>query len=261
VTNTQVTLVQLDNYGPWTVTPEPRRETDLQALQADLYADLATRVGTLDGYVFFARFDNIVAVTNGTDRADHEELQAAIRARHPVTVSLSTATGSTPRAALATATENLQASGGAQDAGRTEALRWDVEQTGGDLQLAHFDVVDATARYTDREDAYSALLSIQRAGLALAEHLYSRGALSFFVGGDNFIAACPDLDREDYEAAIEHVQEAVGVDLRVGVGRGDRATAAGMAAKHALEECREGGDAVTGDLPAGRSSSTPLSER
>ncbi|MDL0139842.1 GTP cyclohydrolase IIa, partial [Halobacterium salinarum] len=26
MTNTQVTLVQLDNYGPWTVTPSPRRE-------------------------------------------------------------------------------------------------------------------------------------------------------------------------------------------------------------------------------------------
>ena len=261
MTNTQVTLVQLDNYGPWTVTPEPRREPDLQALQAGLYADLATRFGAHDGYVFFARFDNVVAVTNGTDRADHERVQAAMRARHPVTVSLSTATGETPRAALAAATEKLQATGGAQDPGRTESLRWDVEDAGGGVQLAHFDVVDATARYTDREDAYTTLLSIQRTGLALADHLYSRGALSFFVGGDNVIAVCPDLGRDDYEAAIEHVRETVGVDLRVGVGRGDTATEAGLAAKYALEECRENGDAVAGDLSAERSSSTPLSER
>ena len=39
--------------------------------------------------------------------------------------------------------------------------------------------------------------------------------------------------------AIEHVRETVGVGLKVGVGRARTAQAAGMAAKHALETCRE----------------------
>ncbi|HII51742.1 MAG TPA: GTP cyclohydrolase IIa, partial [Halobacteriales archaeon] len=26
MTNAQLTLIQIDNYGPWTVTPKPRRE-------------------------------------------------------------------------------------------------------------------------------------------------------------------------------------------------------------------------------------------
>ena len=29
----QMTLIQIDNYGPWTVTPRPRTESDLQILQ------------------------------------------------------------------------------------------------------------------------------------------------------------------------------------------------------------------------------------
>lgn len=41
VVNTQVTHVQIGNYGPWTVAPEPRREVDLQTLQSRLYADLS----------------------------------------------------------------------------------------------------------------------------------------------------------------------------------------------------------------------------
>jgi GTP cyclohydrolase IIa len=253
VTNTQVTLLQLDNYGPWTVTPEPRRETDLQALQADVYAELATRLGALEGYVFFGRFDNVVAVTNGLTRRDHERLQAGIRARFPITVSLSTARAETPAAALAAATTRLQDAGGAQEAARTEALCWngaEVAPESGDVQLAHFDVVDATARYTDREDAYTALLRIQRTGLALAERLHERGALSFFVGGDNFIAVCPSLDGREYEAVVDAVADDVGVDLRVGVGRGGTAGEAGMAAKLALEECRERDTTVAGDLPA-----------
>ena len=35
----QMTLIQIDNYGPWTVTPKPRTESDLQMLQASLFAD------------------------------------------------------------------------------------------------------------------------------------------------------------------------------------------------------------------------------
>ena len=45
----RTTLVQIDNYGPWTVTPSPRRETDLQSLQARLYADFADFAGREDG--------------------------------------------------------------------------------------------------------------------------------------------------------------------------------------------------------------------
>jgi len=70
VTNTQLTLVHIDNYGPWTVTPDPRREVDLQTLQSRLYADVSQLVGNREGYAFFGRFDNMVAVTNGLDRSD-----------------------------------------------------------------------------------------------------------------------------------------------------------------------------------------------
>ncbi|MFB6263177.1 MAG: GTP cyclohydrolase IIa, partial [Bradymonadaceae bacterium] len=38
--------------------------------------------------------------------------------------------------------------------------------------------------------------------------------------------------------------EAAGVDLKVGVGRSRAAQAAGMAAKHALEVCRDEGSVV-----------------
>ena len=90
MTNTQVTLIQIDNYGPWTVTPEPRREVDLQTLQSRLYADLSQLVGNREGYVFFSRFDNMVAVTNGLDTDAHGLIQESVGNRYPVTVSLST---------------------------------------------------------------------------------------------------------------------------------------------------------------------------
>ena len=253
MTNAQVTLVQLDNYGPWTVTPEPRPEPDLQALQAELYADLSRQFGARDGYAFFARFDNMVAVTNGLDGDDLAAVQETIGNRYPVTVSLATAAAASPAAALATATERLQNAGGAQEADRTEVLAGDpTGETSPDaLQVAHFDVVDATDRYTDRLDAFTTYARIERAYGALRERLHAEhGALTFFVGGDNAIAVCPALDRDALADAMAAVEATVDVELRVGVGRGAVATEAGMAAKHALESAREREVTVEGDLPA-----------
>jgi GTP cyclohydrolase IIa len=249
VTTTQITLVQIDNYGPWTVTPEPRREVDLQTLQSRLYADLCQQIGREDGYVFFTRFDNMIAVTNGLDQADHELIQESIDNRYPVSVSMGIGSDASPRTALADATEVLQTAGSAQDGARTEILGGEVlpegERTTEDVQIAHFDVIDVTGTYTDRVDAFETFIAIEQGYAALMRYLYEEhDSLSFFVGGDNIIATCPGLSEPSYEDAITHVSGEVDVDLQVGVGRGSSAHDAGMAAKHALEECRHNGTRV-----------------
>ena len=244
VTNTQVTLIQIDNYGPWTVTPEPRREVDLQTLQSRLYADLSQLFGNREGYVFFTRFDNMVAVTNGLDIDAHALIQESIRNRYPVTVSLGIAVDSSPAEALGVATSHLQNAGSAQDRGRTEILGGeplsDAERTDDDVQIAHFDVNDATGKYTDRLNEFDSFINIEQGYAELMRYMRrAHDSLSFFVGGDNIIAVCDAVDRSGYQASIEHVRDAVGVDLKVGVGRARTAQSAGMAAKHALETCRE----------------------
>ncbi|WP_265111402.1 GTP cyclohydrolase III [Halosolutus halophilus] len=249
MTNTQVTLVQIDNYGPWTVTPEPRREADLQTLQSRLYADISQFVGNRDGYVFFTRFDNMIAVTNGLSMADHELLQESIGNRYPVTLSLGVATGTNPVQALADATVRIQEAGSAQDRNRREILEGrvieDAHRSDADVQIAHFDVIDATGNYTDELNAFDSFIEIEQGYAELMRHMrYSHDSLSFFVGGDNVIVVCPDLEKGDYEDAIYHVEETVDVELQVGVGRGASAHDAGFAAKHALETCRADGTRV-----------------
>jgi GTP cyclohydrolase IIa len=249
VTNTQVTHIQIDNYGPWTVTPEPRREVDLQTLQSRLYADLSQLIGNRDGYVFFSRFDNMVAVTNGIDMDTHALVQESVGNRYPVTMSLSVATGRSPVTALGTATEQLQDAGSAQDSHRREILRGraidDQFRTDEDVQIAHFDVDDATGKYTDQLNEFDTFIRIEQGYAELMRHMRQHhDSLSFFVGGDNVIAVCPALGAEAYHDAVEHVHEAVDVELKVGVGRGSTAADAGMDAKHALEQCREAGVTV-----------------
>ncbi|WP_435125293.1 GTP cyclohydrolase IIa [Halobaculum sp. D14] len=247
MTATQLTLIQIDNYGPWTVTPEPRREMDLQTMQSRLFADLAQFVGSRDGYVFFTRFDNMVAVTNGLDRTDHELLQESIGNRYPVTVSLGIGVDDDPAEALEAATERVQAAGSAQSPERTEALAGEfvAEPADADVHIAHFDVNDATTKYTDRLNEFDSFIRIEQAYASLMRYMReAHGALSFFVGGDNVIAVCPDLDGDDYRAAIDHVATEVGVDLKVGVGAAATPQEAGIDAKHALEDCRYEGTLV-----------------
>jgi len=246
VTNTQLTLIQIDNYGPWTVTPEPRREVDLQTLQSRLYADLSQLLGNREGYVFFTRFDNMVAVTNGLDESAHALVQESVANRYPVTVSFGIAVDPSPAEALGVATGRLQDAGSAQDRDRTEILRGtplpDADRTDDDVQIAHFDVNDATGKYTDRLNEFDTFMWIEQGYAELMRYLrMAHDALAFFVGGDNVIAVCPGMERAAYVDAVSHVREAADVDLKVGVGRGRTAGDAGMDAKRALERCRETG--------------------
>ncbi|MFD1569672.1 GTP cyclohydrolase III [Halorubrum laminariae] len=247
MTTTQVTLVQIDNYGPWTVTPEPRREMDLQTLQSRLFADIAQFVGHRDAYVFFTRFDNMIAVTNGVDDAAHAALQESIGNRYPVSISLGTAVAERPVDALTSANRRLQTEGSAQDEHRTEVLAGEylAETTDTDLQIAHFDVVDVTGKYTDQINEFDTFINVERAYASLMHHLReAHGALSFFVGGDNIISVCPDLPERAFTDAVSHVESDVGVELQVGVGTGSSAHEAGFTAKHALEDCRRDGTSV-----------------
>lgn len=248
MTNTQVTLIQIDNYGPWTVTPEPRREVDLQTLQSRLYADLSQLIGNRQGYVFFTRFDNMIAVTNGLAMGDHALIQESVRNRYPVTVSFGLGADPSPVQALDEATNHVQAEGSAQDESRYEILQGQtVEEAPNDtdVQIAHFDVNDATGKYTDRLNAFDSFIQIEQGYAELMRYMRTaHDSLSFFVGGDNVITVCPALDANEYHDAIEHVSDAVDVELKVGVGRAANAQRAGMSAKHALEKCRKNGSLV-----------------
>jgi len=63
----RMVALQLDDYEPRTTTPEPRRETDPQAMRARLFADFADFLGGRDGYAFVGRYDNMVGVANRVD--------------------------------------------------------------------------------------------------------------------------------------------------------------------------------------------------
>ena len=236
----QITLVQIDNYGPWTVTPEPRREFELQVLQAELFAELERQFGSRGGLVFHTRMDNMLAVTNGISMEVHREIQRLVKEKFPVTVSMSIGAASTPYQAQVQATLCLQRVGGSQSPERKEALVGSpVSYPDQDwVQIAHMDV-NRSSLLTDSEPIYDTHLLIQRAHLSLIPIFLRRNALVFYMGGDNIMALSNGLEVSEISSVLSDVKVEMGLELKAGVGAAHTAEMAARLASEGLHEIRK----------------------
>ena len=63
----QLTIIRIEGYGPWTVTLGSDREAQLQMLQARIYHDVQRLFNERNCIVYFNRFDEYFAVTNGLE--------------------------------------------------------------------------------------------------------------------------------------------------------------------------------------------------
>ncbi|AMK15859.1 GTP cyclohydrolase III [Methanobrevibacter olleyae] len=238
----QMTLIQIDNYGPWTVTPKPRTESDLQILQAELFADVQRQIAAKKGLVFFTRFDNLLAVTNGLNEEDHMRIQRSIRNRYPVTISMGVGAAETAHEAQRLATIALQEKGGAQS-GRKEILAINnlIENPEDSfVQAAHIDINSVTETLTDIESAFDTSFMVNKAQHYLMTKLREKGALLFFIGGDNFMSPCNGLNEEDLTKILIDIKEEIGIGLKAGIGRADNIEDAAYMADIGLEIIREG---------------------
>ncbi|HPX77276.1 MAG TPA: GTP cyclohydrolase IIa [Methanobacterium sp.] len=238
----QMTLVQIDNYGPWTVTPTPRAEADLQILQSELYADLQRQFAAKGGLVFFTRFDNMLAVTNGVDMEDHLRIQKSIGNRYPITVSMGVGASETPYEAQRKATNILQNFGGAQSDERSEVLAVDsmAKLDESFVQIAHIDINGITDTLTDIIPAYDTSFIVNRVQHFLMKKLIEKGSLLFFIGGDNFMSPCNGLEPQGLLKIIEEIEDEINIALKAGVGKAPTAEKAANLADLALEEIRGG---------------------
>jgi GTP cyclohydrolase IIa len=238
----QMTLIQIDNYGPWTLCLGHKRESDLQILQSELYADLQRLFSIKGGLVFYTRFDNMLAVTNGIDVGEHMEIQESICHRYPITISMGIGVGTTAMEAQVKATESLQRFGSSQLAKRRKVLAtFNKPLSRGSVQIAHIDVNNVTKTLTDRTSAYEALFTILKVYNELVRCFLKKEALVFYAGGDNFIAPSNTLTKQDYMDILRRVSEKVGLELKAGVGIASNAVEALKLADEALDIIRRSG--------------------
>jgi len=233
----QLTLIQIDNYGPWTTDPAPRREADLQILQASIYRDLQQQFSAKKALVFPMRCDNMMAATNGMGEEDHRRIVDSINRRYPVTISMAVATAKTAMEAQREATVALAKAGSTKQQGRKGILKMAGTSTD-KVQMAHFDINNITL-HTDT-DVYNSYLKVIETHVELVRQLSAKNALLFFMAGDNFISVCNGLSKEDLEEAMENVEKKVGITLKAGVGTADTTERAVHLASMGLKEIRKG---------------------
>src|SRR3989338_4049882 len=130
----QLTLIRINNYSAWTVTPEPKREADLQIIQSNIYSDIQRLFSMKKSLVFSMRYDNMIAITNGLNGSEHERIINSINLRYPVSVSMSVSSGKTPYDAQKHATELFN--GTDEPFLRVGSLA----KIGDTIQIAHIDI-------------------------------------------------------------------------------------------------------------------------
>lgn len=237
----QISVCQLDNYGPWTVSPEPKPEAYLQMLQTRLFADLEDHFSEKGGLAFLTRFDNTLIVSNGASLEDHRKVQEKVREGYPVTLSFGLASAETPYEAQRLASQALQETGSSQSEDRREELNGEVlaSPEEGLVQIAHIDINSVTD-FTDVEPIYKTHQLIQNVYLSLVDNFSEMEALMFYTGGDNFMAPCNGLDREEIRDLLLEVEEETDIKLKAGVGQSPTAVDAAYLASEGLHEIRDG---------------------
>jgi len=204
-------------------------------LQSGLYHTLQKKFSAHKALVLPMRYDNMIAITNGMTESQHLAIMHAVNKKFPVSVSMSIAVGKTPYEAQKTATKQLSACGGAQQENRKAV----VVSSGASCDavcITHFDIDGITAQTNANVyDSYTLVVETER---ALIKHLTPRGALVFYMGGDNFIAPCSMLAKEELCAIIKKIEKETGISLKAGIGVGPTPEEAVYRASLGLKQIR-----------------------
>lgn len=224
----QVTVIQIDNYGPWTTTLGNDREHRLQILQANLYSAIQRRFAERDGLVFFNRFDEMLAVTNGITKEEHESIKQSVLKDFPVTISMGIGIGDTPFEAQLEASRLLQREGSAQSAARSGVIACErtLDLAQSYVQVVHIDINGTTRILTDRASAYETSLDVMTLYAELMRRFRDHRALLFFLGGDNFMGIANGVSGQDVEAILQQCRvREIGLKCGIGIARTGRKAA------------------------------------
>jgi GTP cyclohydrolase IIa len=232
----QLTIIRIEGYGPWTVTLGSDREAQLQMLQAKIYHDVQRLFTAKDGIVFFNRFDEYFAITNGLDADDHREIQHEL-AKVYKDLSMSMAIGSGKTAFEA----NLNAYS-ARKEGRiidSDARIFGSSVQGGAIaQIMHVDV-DSSTKVGDRLSPYEVTALVMKIYSRLTEECLKNNSLAFFLGGDNVMVISNGMTKEQADETMKKVTAGIDIKLNCGIGISRTGRRAAEAATKALDTIRD----------------------
>ena len=245
----QITIIRIDGYGVWTVTLGTDREAQLQMLQARIYYDLQRLFSQKECLVYLNRFDEYFAITNGLSLKDHKDIQEEIATLYKnLKISMTIGKGNTPFEANVNAYEARKVDNfldrETRIFGQTifPSSKSSSSTTNPNYyesaHIMHIDI-DGSEKVSSKMSPYEVTALVMKLYAKLSEAFLKKGAMTFFLGGDNFMVISNDIKKEDAEIIIRSVANDIGITLNCGIGIGRNGRKAAEAATRALDTIRD----------------------
>jgi len=232
----QITIIKITGYGPWTLTLGSDREHEIQMLQSSLYIQIQKLFSEKNCLVFSNRSDEFFAITSGITLEDHIEIQKKLESSFDLKLSMSIGYGDSP----------FEANLSAYD-GKKSEIKLNEEhnifgfidgQTESKVTIMHLDVDNLTSR-GETTSPYEISSLMFKLYAKKSEFFLSKKALSFFMGGDNFMVIANSDYKESAEEFIDIIKNELGIELNCGIGTGKTARNAVKLATKSLDTIRE----------------------
>ena len=233
----QLTIIKINDYGPWTLTLGSDREHQLQILQASLYQQIQQLFSEKNCLAFLNRYDELFVVTNQLTLDDHITIQKKLAKEFDLKLSMSIGFGHTPFDANLKAYE-----------GKKSSVILNKEHNiygfvnGKDKQqvtIMHFDVEDLTSK-RKTQSPYEVSSTMFKLYSSMSEFFLARKSMAFFMGGDNFMVVASDYDaKEIARKFIDLTKNNLGLLLNCGIGIGKTSREAAKLATESLDKIRE----------------------
>ena len=213
----QLTIIRIEGYGQWTLTLGSDREAQLQMLQARIYHDVQRLFSERDSIVFFNRFDEYFAITNGLGVDDHLHIQHELTKLYDnMLMSMTIGAGKTAFEAnlnaYRTRKEGRMLDGNSRIFGSVQPQA-DV------AQIMHIDI-DSSAKVGNWLSPYELTALVMKIYSRLAEEFLKHDSLAFFLGGDNVMVISNGMSKEQADVVLKKVTAGNDIKLNCGIGIG-----------------------------------------
>ena len=247
----QITIIRIDGYGAWTLTLGTDREAQLQMLQARIYYDLQRLFSQKECLVYLNRFDEYFAITNGLSLKDHKDIQEEIATLYKnLKISMTIGKGNTSFEANVNAYEARKASNFLDKETRifgqtipsSSSSKPSSSTTNPNYcepaYIMHIDI-DGSEKVSSKMSPYEITALVMKLYAKLSQAFLEKGAMTFFLGGDNFMVISNGIKKEDARIIINSVTNDIGIKLNCGIGMGRNGRRAAEAATRALDTIRD----------------------
>jgi len=232
----QLSILKITEYGPWTLTLGSDREHELQMLQASLYKEVQKLFSDKNCVVFLNRADEFFVVSNGLTLEDHIQIQKILEKSFDVGLTISIGFGKTPFEA------NLKAYEGKKNKIILNAehnIFGFVHDTSDlEVSIMHLDVDDLTSR-RKTDSPYEISSIIFELYSNMSKYFLEKNALTFFMGGDNFMVVANNEAKNSVQDFINTVKNNDQISLNCGIGNAKSGREAVKLATKSLDTIRE----------------------